>query len=179
LRRFRAAVPGFAELGYRQPGGLAAGGSAAAWAACRAGGECPQLSEKLLARRAAGHGAGGQREHLSLQCVDGGVFMGPRVGQLPGVERLDQRLHLGQFQQLRALGDEQPDRVLDRGDIRHQAQFVDLGQEAQVPVERGPWREGDERRVERDAQFTQCSYHGDEVGPGMALVEDLQDALVD
>ena len=179
---FCSAVPGFAQMG---DGGLGAGEGCDEREAFVRGvvsggiGQFPDFGEGGEAVFTARVDTADQCHHVLLQPVHAGVGMCPGVGEGGRIELTDEFLHQRQLEQARAGGNEEANGVLDRGDVADEIQVVDHPQQIAIAVEADPGIKGDEGRVEIQPEGAKQRDDVVEVGPGMTLVEDVQNAIVD
>src|SRR6185295_2240051 len=105
--------------------------------------------------------------------------MRPAVGQRCRIERAEMRPHLGQRQQPRSLGHEQPDRELDWRDVIDEIELIDRVEEVAVRRQRQPRVEGNEGGRQRHAGAAAEGHRVDEAGARVPLVEEREHAVVD
>ena len=125
-----------------------------------------------------GHVAAHQRLDLVLKAIDVRIRVPPRMRERARVERTGDGANLRQFQERRPLRHEQPDRQLNRRDVLDQIEPLDLVEQIDVGLLRGPGREGHERRRQRDTRFTAQRHGAFEVRPRMPFFQPGEHVVV-
>ena len=120
-----------------------------------------------------------ERLHFVAERIHARVGMSPRIDESGFVERLDQRAHLGKFEQARASGNQQANAELNGRNIFDEIGRREDVEQFEIALKRGPRREGNERGLERESHFARKRDDAEKIGAGVALVETSEDGVVD
>jgi len=129
---------------------------------------------RILAR-VGGALDGGERG--ALERVHARIGVGPQVGELVAGQRTQDRARVVELEQLRPGRDQQADGELDRIDRVVEVARLDELQQLQIIRERGPGRERQQRRAQRDPGGAHDAERLVHVGARVPLVEQRQHPL--
>src|ERR1035437_8949285 len=111
--------------------------------------------------------------------VQGWVGIVPGVAERARIEQAHQFANFREFQQQRALRDQQADGQLDGRDLRAEVEFHQGAQEFAIALDRRPGVERNEAGGEREADGAGEGDGFEEIGAGMAFVEPGEDRVVE